>query len=158
MKEPKLNFNAVRSEEQRSRMEKAKESLLCPFCEKGLIEIHQKEIFYENNSWLVTESAFPYDGTEHHYLIVSKRHVSSISDLSPTEWSDQGEAIKYLVSEKKIDGGSMFLRFGDMKKTGSSIEHLHVHVLSGNADENMETNLREPIRVKLGYKKVVSSS
>lgn len=157
MEEKKVNLNVhnSRTEEQKVRMEKAEKEALCPFCPDGLIEIHQKEILWSNDSWLVTESAFPYEGTEHHFLILSKKHISQITDLSPKDWADQGEAMQWLINTKKIDGGATFTRFGNMKKNGTSIEHFHVHVISGNADEDIDKSERESIKVKLGYKKII---
>ena len=151
---PNLNLSNTRTEEQTKRMQNAQERGLCPFCPEGLIEIHQKEIIHSNDSWLLTENAFPYEGTEHHFLIVSKKHISSLSELETRDWELQGEMIQYLIKEKNIDGGGIFLRFGNMKKNGSSVEHLHIHVISGDTDEGAPKENRESLRVKLGYKKI----
>ena len=153
-KEPQLNIHNSRSEKQKQRMETAQEKMLCPFCPEGLIEIHKNEIIRSNEDWLLTENPFPYEGTKHHYLLVSKEHWSKPEEMTPSAWATMGEMFNYLIKEKKINGGSLLMRFGDMKTNGTSVEHIHIHVISGNADESYPENERESIKVKLGYKKI----
>jgi diadenosine tetraphosphate (Ap4A) HIT family hydrolase len=149
----KLNYNNARSEEQEKRMQLAEEKRVCPFCPNGLKIIHQKEIIHQNSSWYFTESAFPYEGTEHHYLINPIRHITKVNEITKNEWMDFGEIFNYAITNRQVAGGGIFLRFGEMEKTGSSVEHLHFQLVSGDSSELEKEESRESIKIKLGYKK-----
>ena len=148
-----LNIYNVRSEDQRARMVKADKENLCPFCPDGLKKIHMLPIEKKVGNFFATKTAFPYEGTEHHYLIISKKHITKPTQLNSTDWQDIGKVFKWIIGKAKMTGGSMFLRFGDIKKNGSSVQHFHIQVLSGNSSENDSEDMREGIKVKLGYKK-----
>jgi diadenosine tetraphosphate (Ap4A) HIT family hydrolase len=149
----KLNISNARTPEQKRRMEKAISEKLCPFCGAGLKVIHKKLIIKKTTSLFLTESAFPYEGTSHHYLIVSKKHTVDLTKISSKVWGEVGTLTKFAIKKYKIDGGSMFLRFGEMHKNGSTIDHIHWHLISGNSSEKEKEENREAVRVKLGYKK-----
>ncbi len=148
-----LNIYNVRSEDQKARMEKADKENICPFCPQGLEKIHKLPVEMEVENFFATKTAFPYEGTEHHYLIISKKHLTEVSKISDNDWSDIWKVFKWIISNNKMVGGAMFWRFGNMQKNGSSVEHLHMHVISGNSSENDAEDERESIKVKLGYKK-----
>lgn len=150
-----LNHSNIRSEIQAKRMRLAEETNLCPFCKEGLKKIHQKKILMRNKSWILTESAFPYEGTAQHYLILPIKHITKVSEISKKSWLDFGELFTKTIKMRKIKGGGIFMRFGEMTMNGSSVEHLHAQVLSGEVDENYPKENRESLRVKLGYKKKV---
>jgi diadenosine tetraphosphate (Ap4A) HIT family hydrolase len=148
-----LNKYNVRSEEQKIRMEEADKENICPFCPDGLKVIHRLPIEIEIGRFFVTKSAFPYEGTNYHYLIVSKEHITEPAQISGEDWQDIGKAFNWVLESAKMTGGGMFLRFGDMKKNGSSVAHVHLHVISGNSIESDPEEIRESLKVKLGYKK-----
>jgi len=148
-----LNIYNVRSDEQKERMEKADKEKLCPFCPEGLTKIHKLPIDKEIGGFFATKTAFPYEGTDQHYLIISKEHIVDQNKLTDTDWQDIGRVFKWIMDNSKITGGAMFWRFGDMKKNGSSVAHFHMQVISGNSSENDSEDTRESIKVKLGYKK-----
>ncbi len=149
-----LNKNNARSEEQLERMNLAEKENICPFCGDGLIKIHKMPIEKESENFFATKTAFPYDGVEHQYLIVSKKHLVSTGDIQASDWTEIGKLFNWVLETTKMTGGSMFWRFGDMKKNGSSLAHFHIQVLSGSASEDDAEDKRESIRVKLGYKKL----
>lgn len=151
---PKLNHQNVRNAEQAKRMKLADENKLCPFCGEGLKVIHKNPILKKTKNFLFTQSAFPYEGTSHHFLILAKKHITDPQKITGKMWAEIGDLMKYALRKYKILGGSLFFRFGEMHATGSSIDHVHFHVLSGNATEFDDEKTREPIRVKLGYRKI----
>lgn len=148
-----LNTYNVRSEEQKNRMEKAAQENICPFCPEGLVKIHRQPIDKIIGNFFATKTAFPYEGTEHQYLVISKEHIVDPYNISDSDWQDIGRIFKWILDNSKMTGGAMFWRFGDMKKNGSSVAHFHMQVLSGNSGEYEDENNRESIKVKLGYKK-----
>lgn len=153
MKKNTLNLNNVRSDEQKKRMETAISEKLCPFCGEGIKLIHKKPILKKTKNFLFTESAFPYDGTSHHFLILAKKHITNLQKVTSEMWIEIGMLVKYTEKKYKIEGGGIFLRFGDLQKNGSSIDHLHFHIISGNSSEVAREDKRESIKVKLGYKR-----
>ena len=131
-------------------MEQIEKFDLCPFCEEGLEIIHGMPLEEVTADFFVTQNAFPYEGTECHYLIVPKEHKMTVMDLTDIHWGQIGQLLKWIIQTTTIEAGGFFLRFGDMHRNGSSIEHIHFQVISGTkSDQDSE---RESLKVKLGYK------
>lgn len=145
-----LFHHHVRTEKQRDRMVQAEQKDICPFCPEGLVQIHRMPIIQESPLFFVTASAFPYEGTSAHYMIIPKRHLTDVGQLSAEDWKEIGYLFAWLREHCSLRSGGMFLRFGDMDRTGSSVAHIHFQVLSGTKKYSDEG--REPLRVKLGYK------
>ena len=61
-----------------------------------------------------------------------------------------GELFSWVREFSNTKSGGFFLRFGDMHKTGSSVEHLHFQVISGSKSDTEDD--KESIKVKFGYK------
>lgn len=149
-----LNKNNIRGEEQANRMNLADKENVCPFCKDGLVKIHRLPRERETKNFFITRTAFPYDGAQYQYLIISKKHLTKVNEIRGEDWIEIWRLFTWVLKETKIDGGAMFWRFGDMKKNGSSIAHFHVQVLSGTGSEDLPEKDRDSIRVKLGYKKL----
>ena len=144
-----LNLENTRTKKQKARMEEAKREDICPFCPVGLKKIHKLPIEFEYGGFFATKNAFAYDGTDFHYLIIPRRHINDITELNDNDWISVGRILKEVLTNQNSSSGGFFLRFGDMTKTGSSIEHLHFQVLSGTKSETDED--RKSLKVKLGY-------
>ena len=96
----------------------------CPFCVLG------NRVIRENGSAFLTYSLAPY--SEHHLLVLPKRHVESFLDLVETETHDIDELIRVGVRLIESFGHadySILVRNGD--KTGKSVKHLHYHIIPG---------------------------
>ncbi len=126
---------------------------MCIFCKEGLKKIHKLPILKKNNSFFITNNAFPYDGTVKHILIIPKRHVSDVTELSKEEWNDLKHMVNWVIKKEKIKGGSLFLRFGDNKYNGGTLEHLHFQIIVGNSNDTEKEKTREKLKVTLGWKK-----
>ena len=145
-----LNPNNSRGTEQKRRMNIAEKESICPFCKEGLVKIHQLPVLHEIDDMFITKSAFPYDGTKEHFMIIPKEHITDISKLTPKMWSAVGTLLKWAQDACDLSYGGLFIRFGDMTKTGSSVAHLHFQLLSGTKSEkDMD---RKSLKIKLGYK------
>lgn len=149
-----LNHNNVRSEEQANRMKMAQEKNICPFCEEGLVQIHKEKILMSNDKWLITPSAFPYDGTSVHYLLIPTDHVPSMLDLTREHWSMFGDILKNFTTENNLQDGALLVKFGNLSSNGSTIEHTHFHLLKGEAHEDDAKNGKEieKMKVSVGFK------
>lgn len=152
MEEKLINMGNAREEDQRVRMRHSEENKVCIFCEEGLREIHKLPILQQNETFFVTDNAFPYPGTRDHVLIIPKKHISTILDIDVDSWVDAKEMIEWAVQDRKMPGASLFLRFGDSRFTCSSLSHLHFQLLVGNSNQDELEENRERIRPPLGWK------
>ena len=146
-----LNHNEARTEEQKSLMAKIEADGVCPFCEEHFRQYHPKPILKETTSWFFTENMSPYEGTTQHFIFVYKpSHIRFPSELSTEARAELFNLIDWAIEEYEIQGGSFFMRFGEGGYTGSSVEHLHAHLISGEE----KSNDTEGLKVKLSYKKI----
>lgn len=142
-----LNMQNARTPEQIALMQKIIDDGVCPFCAKHFKKYHPKPVLKETDFWFFTENMSPYKGTKCHFIFVYKpSHVTKPSDVAPEALADLFALVNWAVDGYKIPGGSFFMRFGDTRYTGSSVEHLHAHLLMGDNDAPDH----EPVRVKLG--------
>ncbi len=144
-----MRMKNARYPEQLRRMERLKELGLCYFCREGNeADVTTPTILKEWNHWYVTQNNFPQEGSTHHYLMVSKRHITRETELELLEWIQLQEVMKWLENEVKSPGFSKFSRNGNLAYTGATLDHLHVHFLVGIKDKEGA----EKIKVSLGYK------
>jgi len=122
----------------------------CPFCsEKKFVEHHNKPILYKGPHWFATHNNWPYGGTKDHFLIIHRKHVARIDQVSPKAWADLQKAIAFLHKKFKLSGASLFIRNGDPTLTGATVHHLHGQLIVGSK----RGKTTKPIAVTLGYKK-----
>lgn len=110
------------------------EKKICPFCPEHVHEIHEKPIV-DREFWLVTDNMYPYQPTKQCRLYIHREHIESLEQISAAAWTELRSIIKVDIAERQIVGGSFFLRFGDTRFTGSSVVHLHAHLLQSNPDD-----------------------
>ncbi len=108
----------------------------CPFCDSD-----KKRILLENDGAFLTFSLAPYH--KYHLLVIPKKHVQSIKDLTPKEnaymMSLVSAAVKVL-GKLKHDNCTVFMRDG--KSLGKSIKHhLHWNIVPGGKIEDVTLNL-----------------
>jgi ATP adenylyltransferase len=142
-----LLLSNARTPEQKELMEKIIADGVCPFCAEHFRKYHPKPILKETEHWFFTENMSPYKGTKHHFIFVYKpRHIREISEVPADALADLFALASSAAKENGFPGGAFFIRFGDHHYTGGSVEHLHAHLLQGDADAPGH----EPVRVKLG--------
>jgi len=149
LRDDNLNFAHARTDEQQKLMEKIQRDGVCPFCWKHFEYYHPKPIEEKTDWWIVTENMNPYDGASLHLLFVYKEHVISPTDISTEGWTDLHTTIKSALKRHGKDFGAFFMRFGETNSTGSSVAHLHAHVIVGR---KYSESTGDKIKVKLGYK------
>ena len=69
-----------------------------------------------------------------HILIVPKRHIAKIEDLTESDGELMGKLIvlaKKLAKEKNVEKGSFRLVFNNGALAGQSVFHIHLHLLGG---------------------------
>lgn len=142
----------VRTQQQAERMEEADKKGTCYLCDRVAGE-HNIPFIHEGVHWIIVLNDFPYAPDIHHYMIVTKKHVTKVTELFPEEWLECLEMLKWIENKTNVAGYSFFVRNGDTHYTGATLTHLHFHFLSGNS----ENESSEPVRVKLAHKKTLVS-
>ncbi len=146
-----VHVDHARGTKQKEIMQRIESDGVCPFCSENFLKYHTETIIKETNSWIVTTNFDPYQGSLFHFLFVYKpSHINSPKEMTGESRIELFELVDELCVQNKIVGGSILMRFGDGNVNGSSVEHLHAHLVVGeHKGENMEA-----LKVKLGYKKV----
>ncbi len=100
----------------------------CDFCSKEVIsEQGIKKLFSEN--WLVLASKYPYlDGN---LLIIPKRHIVDIEQISAQEWQEFSRVLlktkQVLADAFETDSFNIALNIG--QNSGASLKHLHWQIV-----------------------------
>lgn len=141
-----VNLSNARTTEQAGIMQRLLKEGKCPFCEDNLWQYHTGGLLKEGQYWVVTRNMFPYPMTEHHFLLILRRHATSILELLPEEAVESLALRQWLVREYGIPGGATCERFGDMDYSAGSVAHLHEHVIV----PDRKTLPHAPVRFKIG--------
>ena len=106
---------------------------MCVFCQIVAQEIKAK-IIYEDNDFLAFEDI--HKKAEIHYLIIPKKHIDSVfSEGSENVIKEMILRVKKIVEQKQIIGFKLLFNVG--KEGGQTINHLHLHFLSGKGIEKL---------------------
>lgn len=101
---------------------------ICPFCPKTFLW-HPWPILHRLNDWFITRSGWPYANAEHHFLIIGNRHITATTDLTARDYSQIHEIVSWACNKFNLSGYGLLSRSGDMHRTGSSVQHLHFHLI-----------------------------
>jgi len=148
MKKKLMNIRSARLPEQRKKMRETEKQGICPFCPKYFKKYHDAPIIKETTHWLLTKNDYPYDGAKIHLLLIHKKHIETLKEISPKARNEMFSLASWAIDKYKIPGGGLSMRFGDLKYNGATIAHLHSHIVKGSKEgENNERLL-----VQLGFK------
>jgi histidine triad (HIT) family protein len=103
----------------------------CLFCKIISREI-RGSIVYEDDRVLAFNDINPQAPT--HVLLVPKRHIASINDLTPGDDGIIGELTRRaaaIAGERGIAAGGYRLVFNTNRDAGQSVFHIHLHLLGG---------------------------
>ena len=105
----------------------------CLFCKIVNREI-PGSIVYEDDRVLAFNDINPQAPT--HVLLVPKRHIASLNDLTPGDDQIVGELARRaagLAKERGIAAGGYRTVFNTNRDAGQTVFHLHLHLLGGRA-------------------------
>ena len=142
-----VNLSHARTKFQRDVMKRIKKDNVCPFCTKNFLTYHTKPIIKESTYWILTENFQPYAGSRVHLLAVSKKHITRFEKLSPAAQADLFSVFGTELKKRKVEGGTLLMRFGDTDYTGGTVEHLHAQLISGGK----RGKGKEPLSTYIGY-------
>lgn len=120
----------------------------CPFCRDHFLRHHPNPIIRESDEWVVTTNGWPYPGTTHHFLLIARKHVERIEDLSSLAVLAFFDEYQFLVQSHKLIGATILWRSGDTRMTGASVGHLHAHIIVGS----QRTDTHVPITGLVGFR------
>jgi galactose-1-phosphate uridylyltransferase len=130
-----LNIQSARKEDQIAIMKKIIADGVCPFCEQNLGKYHPKPILFKTKFWIVTHNAWPYEFTKNHFLLIYRpAHIEDSSQMNNHAYAEIKEIITKLNREHGLGSGTFLMRFGDMKKTGATVLHLHAQIIEGDSE------------------------
>lgn len=115
----------------------------CPLCPP--MKWHPNPILKDNGRWLITENSHPYPSTKHHFLLISKRHIELLSELSTKDLKSILDLANWATKEFNIKGGGLTMRFGETLYTGATIKHIHAHLIVPTAEGNQVSPVYFPI-------------
>jgi len=104
------------------------ECLFCKICGKKI----PAKIAYEDDKVLAFHDISPQAPT--HILIIPKKHIASINDLSEQDSEIIGYLhliAKKLAKELRIDKSGFRLVINNGTDAGQAVSHIHLHVLGG---------------------------
>jgi histidine triad (HIT) family protein len=103
----------------------------CLFCEIVAGRVPAK-IAYQDDEVLAFHDINPQGPT--HVLVVPRRHVASLLDVTPTDDALLGNLVRRardLAVEKGLDEGGFRLVFNCGEDAGYSVYHIHLHLVGG---------------------------
>lgn len=125
--DPKVDPRNARAEGYQEVIEEALAEDACPLCPP--MKWHPNPILRDDGRWIITKNSHPYPNTEHHFIIVSKKHIELLPELSVEDLRSVLDLAKWAAQEYNIKGGGLTMRFGDTLYTGATIKHLHAHLI-----------------------------
>jgi histidine triad (HIT) family protein len=111
----------------------------CVFCKIARKEI-PADVVYEDEEVIAFHDAHPMAPV--HVLVIPKRHIASIADISEQDVTLMGKIIytaKKIAEDLKISGYGYKLLFRVGEHGGQEVGHIHLHLIGG-------ARLREDIR------------
>lgn len=100
--------------------------MYCAFCDKKIIRL---QAYFETENEYVFYNNIPI--LPGHSLVIPKRHISSIQELSADEIKSLFETVKLVVQKlKKIySAEGTNVAFNEGICAGQRVPHLHIHIL-----------------------------
>jgi histidine triad (HIT) family protein len=103
----------------------------CLFCKIVNREI-PASVVYEDDRLLAFNDTNPQAPT--HVLVIPKRHIATLSDLTPADDAIVGEMVRRaaaIAAERGIAAGGFRTVFNTNAGAGQSVFHIHLHLIGG---------------------------
>jgi len=130
-----INLDPAKTDEYKEVLNNVIKSEKCPFCPDNF-KFHKERILKKQNDWLITFNSWPYENSKYHFIIIPNSHKENFQDLTVEDFKTIQELVNFVIEKYEIKGGGLTLRFGDQKHTGSTVQHLHLHLIVPEFDDN----------------------
>ncbi|NQU77563.1 HIT family protein [Candidatus Falkowbacteria bacterium] len=106
----------------------------CPFCDKEIIATQK---IYETQTEYVIYNIRP--ANKGHCLVVPKRHVQNITQLTDEEAASLIKTVKYIYKKLKehLNPVGFNNGFNDGEYAGQTVEHFHFHIIPRFKNDNL---------------------
>ncbi len=103
---------------------------ICPFC---YLSTCREVPIKETDGWIAKWNDFPQKKkTAKHLLVIPRRHIVEISEMTLDDWAQSGHLIQWVIFEYDIPGGGILTRFGDPFLNAGTVEHFHINIMEPN--------------------------
>ena len=140
-----LDLKNARKEEQIAVMKKIISDGVCPFChdfvDKKKPAYHSNPIMVENDFWVATRNAWPYEHTKEHLILVIKRHILNQEEMKEEEILGLWSIIKKVKKKLGITHSTLLMRSDNTGKTGATVQHLHAQLVVASGEEPVITRI-----------------
>lgn len=105
----------------------------CLFCRIATHEI-PASIVYEDDRVVAFNDISPQAPT--HVLVVPKRHIATLNELTPQDDGIVGELVRRaaaIAAERDISAAGFRAVFNTNKEAGQTVFHIHLHLLGGRS-------------------------
>ncbi|MBP7831962.1 MAG: hypothetical protein KA028_03045 [Candidatus Pacebacteria bacterium] len=127
-KDQYVDLDNARGEEYIALLNQIIEDGVCPFCDNN-IEKYGNVILRQTGHWIIIKNKNPYPGRKTQIMAISKVHAETLSDLSDEASLDLIRLMQSVAIGQNVAGGAMAMRFGDTKKSGATVRHLHAQLI-----------------------------
>lgn len=101
---------------------------VCPFCEEHLPKYHKEPIIRTTEFWILTTNQNKYPGSKTHLLAILRAHAENLEEIPIGALEDLNDLFVWSKKEFNISGGGYSMRFGDTKRSGATVKHLHAQL------------------------------
>lgn len=137
-----INLANARTDEQKDVMREILENNECPFCEPVRPKYHKEPILQQGDHWVLTNNQYPYEHTSRHLLAITRYHTEKLADLRSGAMDELQGLLVWAEEEYGVDAGVIAMRFGDKRKTGATIQHLHLHMIVPDPNKPADARIR----------------
>lgn len=137
-----VNLDNARYDDQRRVMSEIVADGVCPFCADHLEKYHKEPILRQGEHWTLTPNQWPYEHTRVHLLAISSYHTEALSDLKPGSMDELLDHLQWAEFTYNVAAGGLAMRFGDVKKNGATVNHLHAHFIVPEDNLPPDTKVR----------------
>lgn len=110
--------------------QKPMSTVRCPFCERVLLD--GSTHLYSTQHSIAFLDAFP--SAPGHTLLIPRRHVSLLADLSADEHTDLFRLLREVVVDLR-DSDARSIGVNDGAIAGQTVPHVHLHVIPRRAGD-----------------------
>ncbi len=114
-------------------------------------DVIDQEILFRCKYWYVTKNRFPYEGAEHHFLIVADPPIyGDYSNASKEMMEELKDICQKLKDDYGLSGGALCGRFGDPARSGASLTRIHFHVIGPEKGKKVKFSIGGKSKLKEG--------
>lgn len=109
----------------------------CPFCQ---VAAGQETPLFATKNWYLRGNDFPKPDLQM-FLVIPKEHKLHPDEIGPDEGSQIWKILQWAISNYKLPGGGLVMRFGDPAYHAGTIPHLHMNIITPSREDEYRVPL-----------------